>query len=643
MFDEINVPWDGWKIVKLIGKGSYGTVYEIERAIGSYVEKSAMKVISIPTNRQIIEDAYIDGYNEESITKMFSEDLDVIVDEYRIMEALSGNTNIVAVKDFAVIKHNDEIGWDVFIRMELLTPLSKLLKTRHLNMSEVYKLGMDICQALVLCEEKGLVHRDVKPENIFVTENGTFKLGDFGIARTLDHTTQATRAGTERYMAPEVIKREPYGKDVDLYSLGLVLYWLLNNRRMPFLDPNKVPVGDEPNVAQSRRLSGEALPRPVNGIEELQNIVLKACEYDREKRYSFAKEMLQDLTHVSESMKTAPVIQPEPTVAPAIETDSDQQIPVGEETQTDSWEEARTVGKDFLDDSKESEYDEAEERTLTPEWEEEKKSKEQKKNKEYNNQKYEKKDENKTHHTTEIDNSSSKNEPVPFPETINNTTKPKRFPPLLMFLIGGLIVLGVVVFAAINSYSNNLSSSSSYSLSKSSTTIGEKTFETVTFGGIEWIVLAEEGNNTLLLTKDILEYKRYHEEHESVTWETCTLRSYLNGEWYNNTFSDDEKDMILTTNVVNSDNSRYGTSGGIDTEDKVFLLSIDEVEEYFSSDVERIAKYNGEADFWWLRSPGDDGISAAIVINDGYVSNNGRNVGNSNFGIRPAIWVNLES
>ena len=345
MFDEINVPWDGWKIVKLIGKGSYGTVYEIERAIGSYVEKSAMKVISIPTNRQIIEDAYIDGYNEESITKMFSEDLDVIVDEYRIMEALSGNTNIVAVKDFAVIKHNDEIGWDVFIRMELLTPLSKLLKTRHLNMSEVYKLGMDICQALVLCEEKGLVHRDVKPENIFVTENGTFKLGDFGIARTLDHTTNATRAGTERYMAPEVIKRQQYGRDVDLYSIGLVLYWLLNDRRMPFLAPGKVPTAAEQNEAQIRRLTGEPLPLPANGTLALKKIVLKACAYDRDMRYGSAKEMLRDLKHVSELSNNSLPTQ----YNSKVQSVKPRANYIEEKTGNNSWDDTyETVGKAFF-------------------------------------------------------------------------------------------------------------------------------------------------------------------------------------------------------------------------------------------------------------------------------------------------------
>lgn len=151
---------------------------------------------------------------------------------------LRGRRNIVSCDDFATKPHEDGIGWDVFIRMELLTPLTTLIKQYAGSIPEekVIKVGMDICSALVLCESKHIVHRDIKPENIMVSEFGDYKLGDFGIARTMDHTTQATTVGSERYMAPEVIKREEYGKEVDIYSLGLVLYWMLNNRKRPFID-----------------------------------------------------------------------------------------------------------------------------------------------------------------------------------------------------------------------------------------------------------------------------------------------------------------------------------------------------------------------------------------------------------------------
>ena len=229
--------------------------------------------------------------------------------------------------------------------MELLTPLMNYLKSNKMDPDDICKLGIDICEALVLCEKYGIVHRDVKPENIFITKDGSFKLGDFGIARALDHTTNATRAGTERYMAPEVIKREPYGKDVDVYSLGLVLYWLLNGKRMPFLDSDKVPTGSEYEKAQSMRVSGIALPNPVGGSEELKKVVLKACEYDREKRYSSANEMLQDLALLSWDKTEGLEQKANPFNRTAVAKNSLNYTESG--IGTNAWTEDQTVGISF--------------------------------------------------------------------------------------------------------------------------------------------------------------------------------------------------------------------------------------------------------------------------------------------------------
>lgn len=149
-------------------------------------------------------------------------------------------------------------GW------ELLTPLTMLIKQYAGSIPEekVIKVGMDICSALILCESKHIVHRDIKPENIMVSEFGDYKLGDFGIAKTMYHTTQATIAGSDRYMAPEVITRKEYGKEVDIYSLGLVLYWMLNNRKRPFIDADYIPSNEENEQAQLRRVTGDPCHHP---------------------------------------------------------------------------------------------------------------------------------------------------------------------------------------------------------------------------------------------------------------------------------------------------------------------------------------------------------------------------------------------
>ena len=119
--------------------------------------------------------------------------------------------------------------------MELLTSLQQVLRERTLSEKEVIKLGKDISRALILCEKKHIIHRDIKPMNVMVSQFGDYKLGDFGVSKIMDHTTFATAMGTPEYQAPEVVHMEKYGHTADIYSLGIMLYWLLNNRRMPFI------------------------------------------------------------------------------------------------------------------------------------------------------------------------------------------------------------------------------------------------------------------------------------------------------------------------------------------------------------------------------------------------------------------------
>ena len=121
-----------------------------------------------------------------------------------------------------------------------------------------------------------------------------------------------------------------------------------------------------------------------------------------------------------------------------------------------------------------------------------------------------------------------------------------------------------------------------------------------------------------------------------------TLREGYVEEFYNQ-FNEEEKSQIVKTKVINNDNSTYGTAGGNDTEDNIFLLSIDEANKYFKSDDERIANYDGEAAWWWLRSPGNNDDDAAYVSRDGNVYNYGINVSRDDDAIRPALWINLES
>lgn len=296
MEHKVYIPWEDWNCVKAIGQGGFGTVYEIERVRHGIAEKAAMKKISIPRNPSDVEDLQSAGYDNESITHYFSGFAEDIVREYGMMVRLKGNANIVYCDDYKIIQQDDGIGWDIYIKMELLTPLMKAMDLVATE-DQIVRLGIEMCAALEVCQKRNVIHRDIKPQNIFVSDDGVFKLGDFGVARTAEKTTRATAGiGTYRFMAPEVKNGQQYGASADIYSLGLVLYWLLNARRGPFLPlPPAIPKLDDEELARQRRFTGDPIPEPMNGSAELKRIVLKACAFDPEKRYQSAWEMREDL------------------------------------------------------------------------------------------------------------------------------------------------------------------------------------------------------------------------------------------------------------------------------------------------------------------------------------------------------------
>lgn len=212
------------------------------------------------------------------------------------MYKLRGISNVVSYEDHEVRKHKDGIGWDILIRMELLTPLEAYMQNHPMKRKDVIQLGIDICKALERCGKYHIIHRDIKPGNIFVSEQGDFKLGDFGIARTIeshDAVLELSQKGTIPYMAPEVYKGSNYDFSVDLYSLGIVMYRLLNKDTLPFVPlPPSHPTFKDIELAKKKRLDGVPLPYPCEDDTQLADVVLKACSYQPEDRYQ-SPEMIR--------------------------------------------------------------------------------------------------------------------------------------------------------------------------------------------------------------------------------------------------------------------------------------------------------------------------------------------------------------
>ena len=296
---KISAVWPGWKVVRKIGNGNYGCVYEVERNQFGTVEKAAVKVLTIPQDHSVIDEMHSDGYDDVSISKRMDDELEEMVKEYYLMLKLKGHTNVVNCDDLQYKKHSDGLGYDVFVRMELLTPLNKVVKTglkAEKLETMVLKLGKDICHVLEQCEKNNIVYLDVRPNNIFLSEDGDYKLGDcFGKVRAMGNI----RMGINKYMAPEVYQGGAYEYSANIYSLGLVMYWLLNENRMPFLPfPPTVPTAFMENQANEKRYGGASLPAPRNGSTALKMIVCKACAYEPKERFASAGKMLKALDEV---------------------------------------------------------------------------------------------------------------------------------------------------------------------------------------------------------------------------------------------------------------------------------------------------------------------------------------------------------
>jgi len=301
-----------WHIEKLIGEGSFGKVFAVRREDFGETYNAAIKIISVPQNESEIKSVMANGMDNASVTEYFEGMVKELVSEFALMSKLKGNSQIVSYEDHQIIPHEGKIGWDIIIRMELLTPLMDYAKNAALKHNDIIKLGIDMCRALELCQKRNIIHRDIKPENIFISDDGDYKLGDFGIARTIEKTSSGlSKKGTYTYMAPEVYKGEAYGSGVDIYSLGIVMYKLLNENRTPFLPPypDKIKHSDI-DSALIQRVSGEKIPMPSGADGRLAEIVLKACAYSPSVRYSSPMQMRAELEAIMYGKDEAKDIYP---------------------------------------------------------------------------------------------------------------------------------------------------------------------------------------------------------------------------------------------------------------------------------------------------------------------------------------------
>lgn len=307
---QLSGVWPNWRVTKKLGNGSYGSVYEIIRNDLAIKYTCALKVLNM---RAQDSGHYESADYTVSIDRITDTDIDEFVhgvtSEIEAMIRLKGVPNIVTIEDYALLR--TPYGCTILIRMEELEPMESYFKRKGGSPAkeDLVRLGTDICSALSFCEKNNILHRDIKPGNLFYSEKAGFKLGDFGISRTMDFILEKASMsgiGTPRYIAPEIYHGERYNNTADIYSLGLVLYVLANGSIPPLCD-------DEPGLspdslstsrlheANMRRLNeGKRLPPPRYADEALASVICTACEPKPENRFqtaeAFRNALVSDLS-----------------------------------------------------------------------------------------------------------------------------------------------------------------------------------------------------------------------------------------------------------------------------------------------------------------------------------------------------------
>ena len=687
---ELPVSWQGdWELGRKLGSGTRSVVYRAVRKDRSDID-AAIKIISIPADETEAATLRAEGFNCSRSQNFFDDITRWYASEIEALKRFKKKSHIVTIEDYKVVRKPDGIGNNIFIRMELLTPLVNVARQRTLSEQEIIQIGADICDALEQCEHHHILHRNIKPTKIFINDkipgHILYKLGGFGIAQSAQRVTGSPSAkGASGYMAPELFTGKPCDTRADIYSLGVTLYCLSNNNRLPLVSPDDFSAKARED-AMSRRLNGETLPPPCNAGAGLSQVILKACAFSPERRYASASEMKADLealargetpVHAAPVAGDAPTTEqqpgtdriippqlpvepvskkrpkwvlpaviaavlvlgilafvlfgggkaPEPQATP-VPTEIPTTAPTPEPTPTPSPEPTPTpTPEPTPTPTPEPTPTPTPEPTPTP-----------------------------TPEPSPTPTPTPEPTPTPTPEpTPTPTPSPEPTPEPSPTTAPTPAEEGIAPQVDPDNPGFSV-------------TVGS----IVTFGHyeqdnhpengkepIEWIVLDVQDGKCLLLSRYLLDAQPYNKRNVSTNWETCWLREWLNSDFIEKAFSPEEQAAVLTTAVDNG-SGQYSwfdkEDDGNDTQDKIFLLSYHEAFEQYLPHSEALAaaptdyaiaqgawvseEFTADgraAGWWWLRLPVLERTVPVFVYDDGY--HRGCDANRMDGCIRPALWL----
>ena len=529
------------------------------------------------------------------------------------------------------------------------------------------RLGGDFLPLLQSFTDKSILHRDIKPANIFYdadfrNETG-FLLGDFGIAKR-DTDTSVTPTGTESTMAPEVRGLDrSLGSDrsrSDIYSLGIVMYRYLNegiypsNReRIDRMPPDTAP-----------------FPAPRFGSKRLKELVIKATSYYPNDRFESPQEMLRELQKCEE-FKTFifnEVSSGDETMDFEAILESEKKELQGQLNQKKSELEAAVHSFSIKEREYQTQITDIKARSASREQEllsqnEELKARSAAREQELLSQN----EELKARSAAREQELLSQNEEL----KARSAAREKELLAENEILKAQLSARGTVLSEDPEKAKsgNSMQEHRQKLRRKPSSPLELQEGDKLSYGkypqgaGSEvrpllWRVLAVENGRALIVSEYLIDTMPYHTDSGAVTWETSSLRRWLNNEFITEAFGGSLPRRAVSTTLSNPGNPLHKTDGGSDTQDVVFALSIDEVKKYFENNADRMAgvteyarkhgawvsaEYvlpSGEnAGLWWLRSPGYVSQAAARVLINGEINSHGSSVNRENVAVRPAMWI----
>lgn len=227
-----------WRCERELGRGRFGVVYEISRDSGAEggTEKAALKWVALCPSQNEIDDCPRRGMTLEDLAEKYDARKNQCLGEISIMQSVQGESTLVNYQDYQAYRRGEgQIGWDILIRMELLTPVKEHIRENGMSLGTVLDVGVSMATALSLChhgrEGRQIIHGDVKLENCYFSRDNVYKLGDFGLSFTGEQA--AVGGGTRVYLAPECMAGETKSVYSDQYALGMSMYVLLNDMHLP--------------------------------------------------------------------------------------------------------------------------------------------------------------------------------------------------------------------------------------------------------------------------------------------------------------------------------------------------------------------------------------------------------------------------